>query len=403
MEVVWAKAQNITPPDKDAVKDFICYCYYSPPRQTAGQREELAAHITMNMNMILTKYPDAGTLICGDTNGLKTALITDFLEDNCQIVNLPTNNKNVLDVIITNMGEYYETPTIHTPLQPDDPMTGKESDHNWVSCFPKSQLETNNNNVLTQKTFQTRAIPESLVPEYCGWVAIRNWEKVLKARTADEKLKEMEKIANDRVDIIAPLKTVKMKAKEWPWSTEEIKKKKEKRQEEWRQHNKSKKWKDMDKEIKSQIQTEKIKFTRKLVLDTRDAKGAARALKEISAGPLDTGKGEQMTLKKHLDEGLTDKEQANDFAQFFSSISKEYAPVNLELLRPEIAEKIQNQEGIEKAPAINEQVITYFLKQGKNSSSTVPGELPHKLRTEALVLLAEPITDIWRTYILGIF
>ena len=88
-------------------------------------------------------------------------------------------------------------------------------------------------------------------------------------------------------------------------------------------------------------------------------------------------------------EGLTDKECAEAVAQSFASVSQEYSPVDRAKLpsflpagRPEEVTVFQ--------------VINSIKKLGK-TKSTLPIDIPDRLRVECAVDLAEPLTDIFNS------
>ena len=60
-----------------------------------------------------------------------------------QLVTLPTRGDEVLDVIITNLGEMYLTPVINPPVSPDQP-THSPSDHSVLVAHPLSNLSEYN-------------------------------------------------------------------------------------------------------------------------------------------------------------------------------------------------------------------------------------------------------------------
>ena len=88
-------------------------------------------------------------------------------------------------------------------------------------------------------------------------------------------------------------------------------------------------------------------------------------------------------------EGLSDKECAEAVAQSFASVSQEYSPLNRSELpsflpagRPEEVTVFQ--------------VINSIKKLGK-TKSTLPIDIPDRLRVECAVDLAEPLTDIFNS------
>ena len=84
------------------------------------------------------KYPNAGVIIAGDRNNLlieKLLLIDRSLR---QIVTKNTRKDKCLDVILTNMGKFYNKPIICPPIKPDNINQGIPSDHKVPVAIPKT-------------------------------------------------------------------------------------------------------------------------------------------------------------------------------------------------------------------------------------------------------------------------
>ena len=84
--------------------------------------------------------------------------------------------------------------------------------------------------------------------------------------------------------------------------------------------------------------------------------------------------------------GLSDKESAAAVAQSFAAVSQEYSPLDREQLPAFLPAGRPEQVGVF-------QVLDRIKKLGK-TKSTLPIDLPDKLRIECALDLAEPLTDI---------
>ena len=97
----------------------------------------------------------------------------------------------------------------------------------------------------------------------------------------------------------------------------------------------------------------------------------------------------QGDLKIKSLEGLTDQQCADAIAQHFASVSNQYDPVDFEKL-PAFLPSLP-------APQVEEHEVYQKLKKLKNTKSTLPVDLPNKLRNEVMVELAGPLTNIINT------
>ena len=110
--------------------------FYSPPHARSKLKNELADHIVGTLSMLTVKHENSAIFVCGDRNNFDiTPLLNNSLKLK-QIVSLPTRKNKILDICITNMSKYYNTPSIVSPVEPDDLNNGVPSDHSVPFCVP---------------------------------------------------------------------------------------------------------------------------------------------------------------------------------------------------------------------------------------------------------------------------
>ena len=85
-------------------------------------------------------------------------------------------------------------------------------------------------------------------------------------------------------------------------------------------------------------------------------------------------------------EGLTPAQQVEEVAESFAKVSQEYSEIELKGL-PSFLPALQ-------PPQVNLLSVWKRIEKLKKTKSTLPGDLPDKLRKEAAIFLAEPLTDI---------
>ena len=73
--------------------------------------------MTFTLQNLLNSFPDAGILICGDRNDLSIDRLLSIDTSLSQIVNKNTRGSKILDIILTNLGAYYEEPEIVPPIE----------------------------------------------------------------------------------------------------------------------------------------------------------------------------------------------------------------------------------------------------------------------------------------------
>ena len=102
--------------------------------------------------------------------------------------------------------------------------------------------------------------------------------------------------------------------------------------------------------------------------------------KQIGTGRSDTGN----YINIECIEDLTPKEQV---AEYFADVSQQYSPIDIHQL-PSYLPALP-------PPQIEVLSVWKSIKELKKTKSTLPGDLPDKLRKEASLFLAEPVTHIF--------
>ena len=86
-------------------------------------------HISLNYFSLKSQYPDAAFVCGGDKNDMNINLLLGIHPSFRQIVSKPTYKQAILDVLVTDMGQYYLEPLIRPAVLPDNPTTASPSDH----------------------------------------------------------------------------------------------------------------------------------------------------------------------------------------------------------------------------------------------------------------------------------
>ena len=94
-----------------------------------------------------------------------------------QVVDKPTRQGKILDIILMNTSAYYKTPVIVPPIQPDDPTKGKPSDHSVPVCVPHRDRHTPPARNYRLVTYIP--LPESSVRKFGVWLVKEKWEGLI--------------------------------------------------------------------------------------------------------------------------------------------------------------------------------------------------------------------------------
>ena len=121
-------------------KKIIVCSFYSPPSRRANSR--MADHLVTTLHMLNTKYPESGIILGGDKNKMDLKPILNCGLKLKQVVDKITRQGSILSVIIMNTFQYYNSPIIAPPINPDDPKKAKPSDHSTPVCTPHTDRYT---------------------------------------------------------------------------------------------------------------------------------------------------------------------------------------------------------------------------------------------------------------------
>ena len=99
LEIIWGL---LRPKSEDAYFKKIIVCsYYSPPN--SRKNAKLTDHIVSTLHMLRTQYPDAPIMIGADKNSMDIKPILNCGLRLRQVVDLPTRNGKILDIIILDI------------------------------------------------------------------------------------------------------------------------------------------------------------------------------------------------------------------------------------------------------------------------------------------------------------
>ena len=265
IEVIWVLARPKAASAK--FKKIILCSFYSPPRSRV--RNKFKDHIIGTLQRLVVKYPDCGILIGGDRNKMDVSALTNNNLKLRQIVTKPTRKKEILDVLLTNLFPFYNSPIILPPVQPDIPSQGVASDHSVPLCSPHT--DPYNPPAREYRTIISRPLPESKIRSFGQWLVDEQWEEIKTEPDPSQKVKVFEEKISKSLDYHFPKKITKFGVGNKPYMTSELKNLKRKRMREYRLNGKSLKYLELAQEFKDKLRKSSEKFLRKNVDSLKDS------------------------------------------------------------------------------------------------------------------------------------
>ena len=397
LEVVW----GLIRPKSSAAKfkKIIACCFYSPPSKRSNTN--MADHIVTTLQMLSSKYPGSGLIIGADKNYMDIRPILTCGLRLRQIVDKPTRQGQILDVLITNLSGLYNTPYIAPPLQPDDPSAGRPSDHSVPVAAPHTDRFRPAERQY--RIIKFRPLPESSVRNFGAWIVSEQWDSIKSDMSPTEQALELDKILGQKINQFCPEKQLKVSTKDKQFITAELKILSRQKMREYNKRGKTPKYKKLEAEFKSKYKTEAKKFLKKS-MDTLRESNPGKAycvLKKMGAQPGDCIDSNTFTLPNHESESLTVLQSCERIAQHFATISQEYPALDINLLPERVKIKLQASQqsrktsgSVEVPPTVTEFETFRKISSTKKPRSGVPTDLPKLIVKEFSPELALPVSRI---------
>ena len=90
---------------------------YNPPNSPL--HNDLVSYLSDSVDFICGQYPDCGIIVIGDFNTLNISYFCN-LQGLIEVVDKPTRSDSILDLILTNLSQFYSSPECKAPLGSSD-------------------------------------------------------------------------------------------------------------------------------------------------------------------------------------------------------------------------------------------------------------------------------------------
>ena len=387
LEVCWGLVKHKHP--SGHIKNVIVCVFYSPP--SSKKKSALINHISLNYYILKGQYPDSAFICGGDKNDLNVQLLLDISSSFRQLVTLPTYRQSVLDVLVTDLGQYYLVPEIRPPVLPDNPALAVPSDHSIVLVKTIPTLCQPVKRVVHTRT--VRPLPQSAVAAFGNWIQHEPWTFVYDGINVSDMVSRFNFLIQLRLDIHCPTKSIKISNLDGKFCSAAVRQACRRKNREYAKNGNSQRYKMLKKEVKNKIRDETKKFLAKQVEHTTVNNNSwMKHVKMLTARPGDTQQS-TFQLPNHIDLNLSAEESANRICKYFSRISQEYTPLCVGTLADHVQAKLHHDPCVH--PSLRDHIVYDALKKGKKTCS-VPGDIPVKILDEFLPELTAPIAAIFR-------
>ncbi|XP_071944778.1 uncharacterized protein [Antedon mediterranea] len=364
-ECVWVHIRPRRLP-RDISGIVVCGVYVPPD----GPKNEIMNYLTESVDKLKQKYPNAGYIILGDFNRSKINIIckTHALK---QVVNKPTRNDAILDLIITNLSKYYNNPVIQSPIG--------LSDHNVVVWLPKYYQHKIHRTL--KKT--NRLMPAHAIQQFGEWITQYPWTEVVNMSNLQEKANAFYSILDVKINKFFPLKSFRLHSSDKSWMNRVVKDLILKRQKCFANEGKSNQWKLYRNRVQLEIKRAKSNFYNEIL----------KSLK--STNPVKWHQGIQLMANKLKPPPIiqipniapnNDLAIAQDINVSFSKVSQSKKSL--------VRQSLPSFLPAENPPQLEEWEMFYHLKKVKVSKSAGPDNVPNKIIKMFACELSFPLTNI---------
>ena len=304
---------------------------------------------------------------------------------NKAILEIVLRNKAILEIVLSDFSNLYHPPTTIAPLQVDVNKKGSDSDHNIVVFAPLNnpnyQIER------TKKSIKIRPLPESQIFKFENDLINTTWSCVLDPENIDEKVDNFHHFLGATLKKHFPEKTIKISSLDKKWMGPKLKSLHREVQREYFRNRRSNKWRQMKVRFKREKRKAIKSFYSIFVseLKTTNPGKWYKMAKRIGAVDQMNGGDVIVDSLQHLDNYSC----AQEIAQHYSKISNEYSPVDPAQLPCYLP--------AEQPPQVEEYMVHQRLNSLKKTKSTLPIDIPEKLRRACSVELTTPLTNIINT------
>ena len=388
VEVVWVL---LTPKNRNVysrIKNIVVASVYYSSTQT--RKTEFLDHIAEAYSILCSKYgSDLKFIIAGDVNKLNIKPILNLSPDLKQVVKVFTrrNPEAILDVIITNLHNFFQPPRTLEPLDNDMDSAGKPSDHLVVIMEPLSN--ENPTQVKRYKCIKYRPFPESAIREMGQWVQAQTWQEIYQLNDVNLKAEKFEKMIMEKVEVFFPEKTVKLSENDKPWVDSKLIQLDRQQKREYNKHKKSKKWLKLNKLFLERTEHLKASYYSNMVEDLKTSNPGQWYSKVKRMASIDPTQDDKICVQDLMN--ISSDQQVEKIAEEFSKISNLYQPLRSEDIQ------IPSLVNSKPYPLFEPHEVYSKISKMKRKASTVVGDIPWKILFEFSAEFSDPLSNIYNS------
>ena len=320
-----------------------------------------------SLSVAASKYPNCALIVAGDFNRLDVNSIKKHFRLK-QIVKKPTRKNATLDLAMTNLHDYYDDPCHFPPFG--------LSDRDTVTAGPKVKDKSR----CTIKFVLKRDKRGSRKAELGRYLSDFDWPRLFSSEeSSEDMLNIFNEVIHTGLDLLMPVKRVRVNTSDAPWMTQHLKLLILKRQKAFRKHGaESPQYKFYRNAVNRERKTSKANFYKTKVEHMKDEnpKVWRKEVKRLGGASSRTGNVISQIQAERV-EDLNQIELANVINQAFLEPMEEYR-----LPQALLKLTINDESSI---PEVTETRIQSLLEKLNPSKACGPDKIPNWLLKEYAV------------------
>ena len=204
-EVLWLKLRQRKLPR--GISSIVLAAIYHPP---GSDNLAMIDYLIDCLTRAEAMHSNCGIILMGDLNRLRTSSISRFFKLK-QLVNFPTRGERTLDVILTNISQFFDNLEKMAPFG--------LSDHFTISLFPKIR----NINTNRPRVVKSRDIRPSNKMALGRVLSTIDWSCLDLINSCEGKVDFFNQIVSDSLNLIMAIKTRTIHNNDAPWMSDKLK------------------------------------------------------------------------------------------------------------------------------------------------------------------------------------
>ena len=361
-------------------KMLVVACYI-PPNYSKQRGSGALEYVENILIELKRRYNDPYLFVAGDFNQWRVEDYLDNFPDVKEVAVGPTRGSRSIDRIFSNVGRSLVESGTALPLETEGEES-RRSDH--LIAYGRFYIEKKE--AFKWKTFTFRRFNDGAVAAFKEWLVFYDWMEVLDAESADDKAAAYQGTLTEALDRFFPVRTVRRKSSDPPWMDRGTLEMIEDRRRLYiEEGGGTQAWKEEKKRTKEAVKERKRKYFDR----QKDHLLASDANRNFYKYVKNFGEAERpkmFDVRELVGEGKTDEEIAEELAEYFNRISKEFEP-----LGPGDIPCTRDKD----LPVLQEYEVATRIRKFRKPKSTVPGDIFPQLVTQFADFLAIPLTSIY--------